>query len=71
MFQLENQYRLFDYGININNVILLMVKYPHEKKTHPNSVPNVIRNFVNKSYTPSCSSTIISTSDKVNSLIFQ
>lgn len=66
MFQLENQYRLFDYGININDVIQLMVRATLPEKNSPKKV--VVTKKKEKSPTPSCSTATSSVSDEVNIL---
>lgn len=63
MFQLENEHRLFDYGINLNDVIQLVVR---AEKNSPNEV--VVAKPKEKSPTPSCSIATSSMSDEVNIL---
>jgi len=70
MFQLENQYRLFDYSINVNDVIQLMVRTDFTKFSTPEkSASKVTKNLKIETPTPSCSSATSSTSDEVNILL--
>jgi len=66
LFQLENQYRLFDYSINVNDVIQLMVRAHSIKNNTPETASKVIKNLEIETPTPSCSSATSSTSDEVN-----
>lgn len=59
MFQLEDQYRLFDYGINVNDVIQLMIRVTVDKKT-------VNQNLEEEMAIPCCSSSDSSLLNKVN-----
>jgi len=56
MFQLENQYNLFDYSININDVIQLIVM---ASVTENNSIKNMPlkapKNSKDETYIQSCS----------------
>lgn len=65
MFQLENQYRLFDYSINLNDVIQLMVRTEvrtvvSEENSPKKSLSEIIECFKNDILTPSSSSSIVS-----------
>jgi hypothetical protein len=64
MFQLEDQYRLFDYSINVNDVIQLMVRVADEEINSPKESKVTISSKKDE-LTPSCSST---TSSIVNIL---
>jgi len=64
--QLENQYRLFDYSINVNDVVQLMVRETvSNNESLKISSPKVSKNVKEETPTPSCSSAI-SSSDEVN-----
>lgn len=68
IFQLENQYSLFDYSININDVIQLMVMASVTKtNSTKKSVMKVPKNLKDKTYIQSCS-TATSSIIKVNIL---
>jgi len=67
LFQLEDQYRLFDYSINVNDVIQLMVRTAVAEINSPKK-SKVTINSKKETPTPSCSSTTSSTSDEVNIL---
>lgn len=70
MFQLEDQYRLFDYSINVNDVIQLMVRV-NENNVSKKSVSKVTANVCkNETPTPSCSSATSSEPDKVINILF-
>lgn len=64
MFQLEDQYRLFDYSINVNDVIQLMVRVADAEINSPKESKVTISSKKDE-LTPSCSST---TSSIVNIL---
>jgi len=65
--QLENQYRLFDYSINVNDVVQLMVRETvSNNESLKISSPKVSKNVKEETPTPSCSSAI-SSSDEDNS----
>lgn len=67
MFQLEDPYRLFDYSINVNDVIQLMVRTDlAESKTPETSESKITKDLKIETPTPSCSSATSSTSDEVN-----
>lgn len=66
IFQLENEYRLFDYGININDVIQLMVRATLPEKKSPKK--ELVTKIKEKSPTPSCSTATSSVSEEVNIL---
>lgn len=66
MFQLENEYRLFDYGVNVNDVIQLMVRTTLPQKKSPKKPVDI--KAKEKSPTPSCSTASSSMSDEVNIL---
>lgn len=59
MFQLENQYTLFDYSINVNDVIQLMVRTVIIEEKKP------LKNVILKAPTQSTSASSSSSSDKV------
>ncbi|XP_015367414.1 PREDICTED: E3 ubiquitin-protein ligase UHRF1-like [Diuraphis noxia] len=63
--QLEDQYRLFDYSINVNDVIQLMVRTAVAEINSPKK-SKVTINSKKETPTPSCSTTS-STSDEDNS----
>lgn len=67
MFQLEDQYRLFDYGVNVNDVIQLMVRAAATKIDSPKKSKDTISSKKDVP-TPSCSSTTSSISNEVNIL---
>lgn len=67
MFQLENEYRLFDYAINVNDVIQLMIKKEVTENNNP-SQSEVTNNLIEEMPIPS-SSAVSSTSDEVNILL--
>ncbi|XP_025424158.1 E3 ubiquitin-protein ligase UHRF1-like isoform X2 [Sipha flava] len=64
--QLENQYRLFDYSINVNDVIQLMVRAAvNENSSQKKSVSKVTTKLCkNETHIPSSSSAASSASDK-------
>lgn len=67
MFQLENQYRLFDYSINLNDVIQLMVRTVVSKENLPKqSGSKITKNLKNE--TLALSSTSSPVSSIVNNL---
>lgn len=71
MFQLEDQYRLFDYGINVNDVIQLMIRETLDKKKSPKKSPKKSSSTITKDLKeeipiPSCSSSGSSSSDTVH-----
>lgn len=69
MFQLENEYRLFDYAINVNDVIQLMIKKEVAENNSSNtSQSKVTNNLIEEMPIPS-SSAVSSTSDEVNILL--
>lgn len=72
MFQLENQYRLFDYSINVNDVIQLMVRAAINENSSPKKSVSEVEAKLCKNETPlpSCSSASSSVSDKVNILFY-
>jgi len=71
IFQLENQYSLFDYGININDVIQLMVM---ESVTENNSIKNMPlkapKNSKDETYIESCSTATSSVIEEVQILFY-
>lgn len=56
MFQLENQYRLYDYGININDVIQVVGTVDNEKTSTKKKPSKDTKNVKNETLIPSCSS---------------
>jgi len=67
MIQLENQYSLFDYGININDVIqLTIMSVTEETNTIKKSTSKVPKNLKDKTSVPSCESDTIETTEEVN-----
>lgn len=70
MFQLEDQYRLFDYSINVNDVIQLMVRAAVAEISSPKKSKVTTNSKSSKKETPtaSCSSTTSSTLSEVNIL---
>lgn len=61
MFQLENQYRLFDYSINLNDVIQLMVRTVVSEENLPKqSVSKITENLKSETLTPSSTSSPVS-----------
>lgn len=69
ILQLEDEYRLFDYGINVNDVIQLMIRKDITENNSPKSSPSkVTNNLKEKMHTPNCSAAS-STSDEVNILL--
>lgn len=67
MFQLENQYSLFDYSININDVIQLTIM--SETDSIQKSTLKVPENLKDKSIL-SCASDTNSTTKEVNILSY-
>lgn len=67
MFQLEDQYRLFDYSINVNDVIQLMVRAAVAEINSPKK-SKVTINSIKETPIPSSSSTTSSTLNEVNIL---
>jgi len=67
MFQLEDQYRLFDYSINVNDVIQLMVRVAVAEINSPKK-SKVTINSIKETPTTSSSSTTSSTLNEVNIL---
>lgn len=67
MFQLEDQYRLFDYSVNVNDVIQLMVRAAVAKIDSPKKSKDTMSSKKDAP-TPSCSSTTSSISNEVNIL---
>lgn len=69
IFQLENQYSLFDYSININDVIQLMVM---ASVTKTNSTKKIVKkvhiNFKDETNIQSCSTATSSVIKEVNIL---
>lgn len=61
MFQLENQYRLFDYSINLNDVIQLMVRTVVSEENVPKqSVSKNTENLKNETLAQSSTSSPVS-----------
>lgn len=75
MFQLENEYRLFDYAINVNDVIQLMIRKNVTENNSPkisktkSKQSEVTNNSKEKMHIPSCSSAVSLTSDEVSILL--
>ena len=67
LFQLEDQYRLFDYSINVNDVIQLMVRAAVAESNSPKK-SKVTINSIKETSTPCSSSTTSSTLNEVNIL---
>lgn len=67
IFQLENTYRLFDYGINVNDVIQLMVRIDVAEISPTKKSSRAVKN---ETPTTSSSSTSSSALDKVNILFY-
>jgi len=71
MFQLENQYNLFDYSININDVIQLIVM---ASVTENNSIENLPlkapKNSKDETCIQSCSTATSSVIEEVNILFY-
>lgn len=71
MFQLENQYNLFDYSININDVIQLIVVASvtenNSIKKSPLKAPN---NSKDGTYIQSCSTATSPVIEEVNILYY-
>lgn len=61
LFQLENQYRLFDYSINLNDVIQLMVRTVVSEENVPKqSVSKNTENLKNETLAQSSTSSPVS-----------
>lgn len=70
ILQLEDEYRLFDYGINVNDVIQLMIRKDIIENNSPKSLPSKVTNKLKeKIHTPNSSSAATSISDEVNILL--
>jgi len=68
MFQLENQYSLFDYSININDVIQLTIVSVTETNTIKKSMSKVSENLKDNESILSCSSDTSSKTEEVTNL---
>jgi len=67
-FQLENQYSLFDYSININDVIQLTIVSDTETNTLKKSMSKVSKNLKDNESILSCASDTSSKTEEVNNL---
>jgi E3 ubiquitin-protein ligase UHRF1 len=69
MFQLENQYSLFDYSININEVIqLIVIVSATETDSTKKSELKVPKNLEDEKCIQSCSTATSSITEEVNIL---
>lgn len=67
MFQLENQYSLFDYSININDVIqLTIMSVTEETNAKKKSTSKVSKNLKDETSIPSGASDTNETTEEVN-----
>jgi len=70
MFQLENQYSLFDYSININDCIqLTIMSVTEETNTINKSTLEVLKNLKNKTSIPNCVSNTNEKTEEVHFLL--
>jgi len=70
MFQLENEYSLFDYSININDCIqLTIVSVSEEVKIIEEPTLKLSKNLKKKTSIPSCASDTNKKTKKVNFLV--
>lgn len=68
MFQLENQYSLFDYSININDVIQLTIVSVTENNALKKSMSKDSKNLKDNESILSCASDTSSKTEEVNNL---
>jgi len=67
MFQLENQYRLFDYSININDVIQLIVVASSDIETNSTEkAPKILKDQASIQCSSSATSSV---TEEVNILL--